>query len=184
MKLSQSWTSSPRALRSFVAVSALLSLLSSMGCAPLKFYPGEERADSMIGRLLFNSTGADMRVITIDGIQHPHPGRTVEILPGAHHIEVKYQEQFEGADSIATNSPHVSGEESGVAMTRYGTCSLRFTIEASQELFVYVDAGSHPIIGDSTPPTITLKEQGFNKPALFQERCKEEGKMPQVTTSN
>lgn len=166
----------------FVRLAIPLLIASVSACSALKFYPGEERADSTIGRLLFNTTGAEMKVITIDGIQHPHPGRTVELLPGPHRLDVKYQEQFESADAIGSNEGKVSDESSGLPMIRYGTCSLRFTIEESQELFVYVDAGSHPIIAHSIPPTVTLKEQGFDKPALFQERCQEEGQAPLAKT--
>jgi hypothetical protein len=144
------------------------------GCGAVKFYPGEERADSTIGRVLFNSTGADLRVVTIDGVSHPHPGRTVELLPGSHIMAVKYEEHFEPGDT------QESGEVGGEPLMRYGSCSLRFTIEAAQELFVFVDAGAHPLIGSSTPPTITLKEQGYYKPALFQEKCTEEGKAPRT----
>ncbi len=136
MKVASPSNLSSRVFRPIVGVAASASILSAVGCSSIKFYPGEERADSSIGRLLFNSTGADMRVITIDGIQHPHPGRTVEILPGPHSIEVKYQEQFETADAIVTNNSHHSDDQSGLAVTRFGTCSLRFTNEATQELFV------------------------------------------------
>lgn len=159
-------------LRSLTRIALGFVIVGSAACSAVKFYPGEERADSTIGRLLFNSTGADMKVVTIDGVPHPHPGRTVEILPGPHTLELKYEELFESGDEQNT------GSESDQTLTRFGTCSLRFTIEATQELLVYVDAGSHPLIGSSTPPTITLKEQGYYKPALFQERCTEEGRTP------
>lgn len=169
----------PLSRRPFLGLALIIPLTTLTACSALKFYPGEERADSTIGRLLFNSAGADMSVITIDGIQHPHPGRTVELLPGSHRIELKYQEQFEAPDGDSADN-QLAHQTSGDGLTRYGACSLRFTIEPAQELFVFVDAGSHPIIGSSTPPTITLKEQGYDKPALFQERCKEEGKEPSV----
>ncbi len=160
-------------LRSLTLISFGFALVSSASCSAVKFYPGEERADSTIGRLLFNATGADMKVVTIDGVPHPHPGRTVEILPGAHTLEIKYEENFESDDD--QNSDTQDAEN----LMRFGSCSLRFTIEATQELLVYVDAGAHPVIGSSTPPTITLKEQGYYKPALFQERCSEEGRAAQ-----
>jgi len=153
---------------------SILALFGGIGCGSIKFYPGEERADSTIGRLLFNSTGAEMKVITIDGVPHPHPGRTVELLPGAHTLEVRYEELFQSGDN------HDVGDTDDQSLVSFGSCSLRFTIEAAQELFVYVDAGAHPLTGSSTPPTITLKEQGYYKPALFQERCTEEGRAPRV----
>ena len=160
------------------SITSLLTLMPIIatiaGCGPIKFYPGEERADSEVGRILFNTTGAEMSTVTIDGIPHPHPGRTVEVLPGPHRIEVTYQERFMQSDT----PPHdqATPGQSATSMLRFGTCNLKFTIDAAQELFVYVDAGSTTPLPGSTPPTITLKEQGYYKPALFQERCKEEGK--------
>jgi hypothetical protein len=141
-------------------------------CGPVKFYPGEERADSEVGRVLFNTTGAEMIAVTIDGIPHPHPGRTVEVLPGPHRIEVQFQERIAPSDRLALEQ--ASTPQPLPATFRFGTCTIRFTIDAAQELFLYVDAGSPTSLPSSTPPTITLKEQGYDKPALFQERCREE----------
>jgi hypothetical protein len=154
-------------LATMVTASAVMS-----GCAGLKFYPGEERADSEIGRLLFNSEGASMNVVTLDGVQHPHPGRTLEILPGPHTLVVKYAQTF--TDSGAPLHRDPSGKT--VPLTRYGTCSIRFTIEAAQELFVFVDAVTDAGLTTSAPPMITLRQTGYEQPALFQERCKEESK--------
>ncbi len=167
-------TSRKTSLCPLAYISVGLILVSSTSCSAIKFYPGEERADSTIGRLLFNSTGADMKVVTIDGVPHPQPGRTLEILPGSHKLELTYEEHFDPGDdqnAVVANGQHLK---------RFGSCSLRFTIEATQELLVYVDAGSHPLIGSSIPPTITLKEQGYYKPALFQERCTEGARTPSV----
>lgn len=165
---------SHRPYRFFSCVVFASTLATLIGCGAVKFYPGEERADSEVGRILFNSAGAEMSTVTIDGIPHPHPGRTVEVLPGPHRIEVKYEEQFSLAEPAATGES--AGKTSGETLVRFGTCNLKFTIDAAQELFVFVDAGSHVTVPGSTPPTITLKEQGYYKPALFQERCQEEGR--------
>ena len=146
-----------RSTRATLLIAATLSV----GCGSIKFYPGEERADSEIARLLFNSSGAAMNVVTLDGIPHPHPGRTLEILPGAHTLVVKYAQTFTGT---------------GAPLSRYGTCTITFTVEAAQELFVFVDAVADSGLSASAPPTITLRPIGFEQPALFQERCREERK--------
>jgi hypothetical protein len=155
-----------------VLVGAALVSTVCAGCGSVKFYPGEERADSEIGRLLFNSSAAAMNVVTLDGIPHPHPGRTLEILPGAHLLVVKYSQTFIDSGDPAHGDP--SGRTA--PLTRYGTCSIRFTIEAAQELYVFVDAVADSGLSASAPPTITLRQIGFNQPALFQERCHEESK--------
>jgi hypothetical protein len=142
------------------------------GCGSIKFYPGEERADSQIGRLLFNSSGAAMSAITLDGIPHPQPGRTLEILPGPHNLIVKYAQTFTDSGDPLHRDP--SGTIAPVA--RHGTCSIQFTIEAAQELYVFVDAVADSGLSASAPPTITLRQTGFEQPALFQERCREENK--------
>ena len=155
------------ALASTIFVSAFCA-----GCGSIKFYPGEERADSEIGRLLFNSSGAKMKVVTLDGIPHPHPGRTLEILPGPHTLVVKYGQTFTDSGDPLHRGPN--GESAPLA--RYGTCSIRFTIEAAQELYVFVDAVADSGLSPSAPPMITLRPPGFDQPALFQERCQEESK--------
>jgi hypothetical protein len=165
---------SRRPYRLLSSVLFVSSLLTISGCGAVKFYPGEERADSEVGRILFNSQGVEMSTVMIDGIPHPHPGRTVEVLPGPHRIEVKYQEETTLAEPVTNGESE--GASSGETLVRFGTCNLKFTINAAQELFVFVDAGSQVTVPGSTPPTITLKEQGYYKPALFQERCKEEGR--------
>lgn len=157
--------------RSILATMLTASALMS-GCGGIKFYPGEERADSEIGRLLFNSQGASMNVVTLDGIQHPHPGRTLEILPGPHTLVVKYAQTFTDTGDPLHRDP--SGKT--LPLVRYGTCSVRFTIEAAQELFVFVDAVADAGLTTSAPPVITLRQTGYDQPALFQERCKEESK--------
>ena len=157
--------------RRIISLLTLTSVMASIeGCGPIKFYPGEERADSEVGRILFNTTGAELSMVTIDGISHAHPGRTVEVLPGPHRVQLKYQEHINETDT-ASLDPH----KAETSLLRFGTCNVKFTIDAAQELFVYVDAGSSATLPGSTPPTVTLKEQGYDKPALFQERCKEEG---------
>jgi len=159
-------------LRGTALASALLVSGLCAGCGSIKFYPGEERADSEIGRLLFNSSGAAMNVVTLDGIAHPHPGRTLEILPGPHTLVVKYGQPF-----TASGDPLPRGANGELASpARYGTCSIRFTIEAAQELYVFVDAAADSAIPASAPPMITLRPIGFDQPALFQERCQEESK--------
>mgnify|MGYP006270428981 CR=1 FL=1 len=163
-----------------VTIPIYLSVLSLSACSPLKFYPGEERADSTIGRLLFNSSGAALSAVTIDGIPHPKPGKTVELLPGSHQLSVQYQEKFADTDTTLSDGSSPADKQSAVTLTRIGTCELRFSIDASQELFLFVDAGSHPLAGASIPPTITLKEEGFDKPALYQERCREDGRIPKT----
>ena len=157
--------------RSVISTMLTASALMS-GCGGIKFYPGEERADSEIGRLLFNSEGASMNVVTLDGVQHPHPGRTLEILPGPHTLVVKYGQTFTDTGDPLHSDP--SGRTA--PLTRYGTCSIRFTIEAAQELFVFVDAVADAGLTTSAPPMITLRQTGYEQPALFQERCKEESK--------
>ena len=147
--------------RSSALAAAIIVSSLCAGCGAVKFYPGEERADSEIGRILFNSSGASMSVVTLDGIPHPHPGRTLEILPGPHTLEVKYAQAPSG--DIAP-------------LQRFGTCSIRFTIEAAQELYVFVDAVPNSGLSASAPPMITLRPIGFDQPALFQERCREESK--------
>ncbi|MEY4668553.1 MAG: hypothetical protein RL518_1252 [Pseudomonadota bacterium] len=150
LPLRRSW------LSAILAVGALFA-----GCGPVKFYPGEERPDSEISRLLFNSSGAELSVVTFDGITHPHPGRTLEVLPGAHTLVVKYSKTF---------------SETGAPLTRYGTCSITFRIEAAQELYVFVEAVADTGLSPSAPPMITLRPTGYDQPALFQERCREESK--------
>lgn len=150
----------------------VLSASLASGCGAVKFYPGEERADSEIGRLLFNSSGASMNVVTLDGVPHPHPGRTLEILPGPHTLLVKYAQTFTDSGDPLHRDP--SG--TSVPVTRYGTCSINFTINAAQELYVFVDAVADSGLSASAPPMITLRPTGFDQPALFQERCKEENK--------
>ena len=166
---------SPRS-RHLISCITLMSLLATVGgCSSVKFYPGEERADSEVGRILFNATGVEMSAVMIDRIPHPHPGRTVEVLPGPHRIEVKYQERIDQSDAVPTEESSTNGQTTPPTV-RFGSCNITFTIDAAQELFVFVDAGSRPSVPGATPPTITLKEQGYYKPALFQERCQEEGK--------
>jgi hypothetical protein len=152
----------------------LLLIVTSLAsaCGAIKFYPGEERADSEIGRLLFNSSGASMNVVTLDGIPHPHPGRTLEILPGPHTLVVKYAQTFTDSGDPLHRDP------SGInaPLMRYGTCSIPFTINAAQELYVFVDAVADSGLSASAPPTITLRPTGFEEPALFQERCREGNK--------
>jgi hypothetical protein len=43
-------------------------------------------------------------------------------------------------------------------------------------LFVFVDAVADAGLTTSAPPMITLRQIGYEQPALFQERCKEENK--------
>jgi hypothetical protein len=163
--------------RQLLAVS-IIPLMAVTGCAPLKFYPGKERPDSYVSRLLFNSSGAKLSEVTIDGVSHPDPGRTVELLPGPHTVAVKYLENFGAADPSAGTPGSPDGKSAATAVTKTGVCEVKFSIEPTQELFLYVDAGVHPELGSSVPPTITLKEEGFEKPALYQERCKDESKVP------
>ena len=165
-------TSFAPTLRGIALTSALLVGGLCAGCGSIKFYPGEERADSEVGRLLFNSSGASMNVVTLDGIPHPQPGRTLEILPGPHTLVVKYGQTFmDSGDPL-----HRDHNGELVPLARYGTCSVRFTIEAAQELFVFVDAVGDAGLSPSAPPMITLRQTGFDQPALFQERCREESK--------
>ena len=159
----------PRRILSLLTLTSVMASIA--GCGPIKFYPGEERADSEVGRILFNSTGAELSMVTIDGIAHVHPGRTVEVLPGPHRIEVKYQERINEPDTASLDQ-----DRAETSILRFGTCNVKFTIDAAQELFVFVNAGSTATLHGSTPPTVTLKEQGYDKPALFQERCKEDGR--------
>lgn len=165
-------TSFVTTLRGIALTSALFVGGLCAGCGSIKFYPGEERADSEIGRLLFNSSGASMNVVTLDGVPHPHPGRTLEILPGPHTLVVKYGQTFTDSGDPLHRGPN--GELA--PLVRYGTCSVRFTIEAAQELFVFVDAVADSGLSPSAPPMITLRPTGFDQPALFQERCQEENK--------
>ncbi len=156
-----------------IALGALLTAVALVsGCGGIKFYPGEERPDSEISRLLFNTSGASMDVVTLDGIPHPHPGRTLEILPGPHTLMVKYAQTF--TDSGDPLHRDISGRSA--PLTRFGTCQIHFTTEASQELYVFVDAVADSGLSASAPPTITLRPTGFDQPALFQERCREESK--------
>jgi hypothetical protein len=159
-------------LRGAALASALFMSVLSTGCGSIKFYPGEERPDSEIGRLLFNSSGAAMNVVTLDGISHPHPGRTLEILPGPHALVVKYAQTFTDSGDPLHRGP--TGEIAPLA--RYGTCSMKFTIDAAEELYVFVDAVADSGLSQSAPPTITLRPPGYDRPALFQERCVEESK--------
>ena len=156
---------------SAIAAAVMVSNVCA-GCGAIKFYPGEERADSEIGRILFNSAGASMNVVTLDGVPHPHPGRTLEILPGSHTLVVKYAQTFADSGDPLHRGP--SGETA--PLQRFGTCSIRFTIEAAQELYVFVDAVADSGLSPTAPPTITLRPTGFDQPALFQERCREESK--------
>lgn len=158
--------------RSTALAAALFVSGVCAGCGPIKFYPGEERADSEIGRLLFNTSGASLDVVTLDGLTHPHPGRTLEILPGPHTLVVKYAQTFTDSGDPLHRTP--SGEIA--PLKRYGTCSIRFTIDAAQELYVFVDAVADSGLSASAPPMITLRPTGFDQPALFQERCREESK--------
>jgi hypothetical protein len=162
--------------RHLIFITLMSLLVGVTGCGPIKFYPGEERADSEVGRILFNSTGAEMIAVTIDGTPHPHPGRTVEVLPGPHRIEVKYQEDTNGSDSVPAAESILQRGQTSAPTVRFGSCTIKFTIDAAQELFVYVSAGSTRSVPAATPPTITLKEQGYYKPALYQERCQEDGR--------
>ena len=162
----------PLTVRRCASVALLAAISLCAGCGAIKFYPGEERADSEIGRLLFNSTGAILNVITLDGIQHPQPGRTLEILPGPHNLVIKYAQTFTDSGDPLHRAP--SGDSAPLA--RFGTCSIRFTIDAAQELFVFVDAITDAGLSHTAPPTITLRPTGFDQPALFQERCREESK--------
>jgi hypothetical protein len=170
--------------RSSALAAAIMVSSMCAGCGSIKFYPGEERADSEIGRILFNSSGASMSVVTLDGVPHPHPGRTLEILPGRHTLVVKYEQTFvdsgdpahrSSSGEIAASSGEIAASSGEIApLKRFGTCSIPFTIEAAQELYVFVDAVADSGLSASAPPTITLRPTGFDQPALFQERCREE----------
>lgn len=162
-----------RNLVSTLPLCFFMCLLS--GCQPVKLYPGPERPQEQLALVFFDSLGASVVSLSVDGISNPHPGRAVALLPGEHRLELRYQERFEDADATITDGAFWSDERKGFGFTRVGSCSLKFSLRAGDTVSVAVDAGSEPLLSAPEPPSITMRPPGFNPPILYRERCSSQG---------
>lgn len=163
---------SSRATKATCSTCCGLALLLS-ACQPVQVYPGPARPEGEVARVYFSNLGAEVTAVSVDGRASPSPGRTMHVLPGSHWLSLEYKQRF-GDSALAIHDGDTFREDrTGVGAVKVGACSMHFFIAAKQELSVTVEAGQDPLIGSSTPPSITMKEFGFNQPVRYEGHCQE-----------
>ena len=176
--LSRPWT--PRTDLYLRSACCALGLLIS-GCQPVQLYPGPTRPEGEIAHVYFSNLGAEITDVSVDGRASPSPGRTMQVLPGSHWLSLQYKQRF-GDSTLATHyGDDFLTERPGFGASRVGTCSIHFFIAAKQELSITVEAGRDALIGAATPPSISMKEFGFNQPVLYEGQCKDQRPVVDVT---
>lgn len=170
----------PKTHRIFFVILFYSQILVS--CGPVVMHSKGELPSDELVYLGFNALGPKMLEVQLNGMENPHPGRSLEILPGNHTLKVRYQVKFEDSNLVITNDAVFSDELSGIGFVRVGSCEIEFRAERGDELFVYVTPGSYSLLGGSKHPNISIKESGFNTPTLFESACDEEVMRPTISS--
>ncbi len=169
----------PRNLAPRRAYGALVLLIS--GCQPVQLYPGPARPEGEVAHVYFSKLGAEITAVSVDGRASPSPGRTMQVLPGSHWLSLQYKQRF-GDSGLATHDDDdFRTERPGFGVSKVGTCSIHFFIAAKQELSITVEAGRDSLFDSSTPPSISMKEFGFNQPIRYEGQCKDQRPVVDVT---